>query len=159
MTMADKIVVMHDGIVEQIGAPLDLYDRPGNMFVAGFIGSPAMNFIRGKLGSNGSGSVFTSETGLALPVANAPAASDSKPVVLGVRPEHLSAVGEGAAVNVVVVEPMGSETQVVARSGAQELICLFRDRVMPNPGETIRIACDPKLVHLFDPDSGKTLAA
>ncbi len=79
--------------------------------------------------------------------------------MLGVRPEHLSAVGEGAAVNVVVVEPMGSETQVVARSGAQELICLFRDRVMPNPGETIRIACDPKLVHLFDPDSGKTLAA
>ncbi len=159
MTMADKIVVMHDGIVEQIGAPLELYDRPGNMFVAGFIGSPAMNFLRGKLGSNGAGAVFTSDAGLALPVAHAPAASDGRPVVLGVRPEHLAAVGDGAAVNVVVVEPMGSETQVVARSGEQELICLFRDRVMPNPGETIRIACDPKLVHLFDPDSGKTLAA
>ncbi|MDE2361878.1 MAG: sn-glycerol-3-phosphate ABC transporter ATP-binding protein UgpC [Hyphomicrobiales bacterium] len=159
MTMADKIVVMHDGIVEQIGAPLDLYDRPGNMFVAGFIGSPAMNFIKGKLASNGSGAIFKSDAGLSLPVARAPAASDGKPVVLGVRPEHLVASGEGAAVDVVVVEPMGSETQVVARSGAQDIICLFRDRVMPNPGEAIRIACDPKLVHLFDPESGKTLAA
>jgi len=159
MTMADKIVVMHDGIVEQIGAPLDLYDRPDNMFVAGFIGSPAMNFVRGALGSEGGRSVFKSDAGLALPVGNAPAASDGKPVVLGVRPEHLSVTGDGAAVNVVVVEPMGSETQVVAKSGGQELICLFRDRVMPNPGDTIRISCDPKLVHLFDPDSGKTLAA
>ena len=159
MTMADKIVVMHDGIVEQIGAPLELYDRPGNMFVAGFIGSPAMNFVRGKLGSEGGRSVFRSEAGLALPIARAPAASDGKPVVLGVRPEHLSATGDGAAVHVVVVEPMGSETQVVAKSGEQELICLFRDRVMPSPGDTIKIACDPNLVHLFDPDSGKTLAA
>ena len=159
MTMADKIVVMHDGIVEQIGAPLDLYDRPGNMFVAGFIGSPAMNFLHGKLGSESGRSVFKSNSGLALPIARAPAASDGKPVVLGVRPEHLATNGDGAAVNVVVVEPMGSETQVVAKTGEQELICLFRDRVMPSPGETIRIACDPNLVHLFDPDSGKTLAA
>jgi multiple sugar transport system ATP-binding protein len=159
MTMADKIVVMHDGIVEQIGAPLDLYDRPGNMFVAGFIGSPAMNFLKGKLGSEGGQSVFKSETGLSLPVASAPAASDGKPVVLGVRPEHLVAAPDGSTIDVVVVEPMGSETQIVARSGDHELICLFRDRIMPNPGDKIRVACDPKLVHLFDPDSGKTLAA
>ena len=129
------------------------------MLVAGFSGSPAMNFVRGKLGSNGSSSVFTSDAGLSLPIARAPAASEGKPVVLGVRPEHLTAVGDGASVNVVVVEPMGSETQVVAKTGDQELICLFRDRVMPNPGDTIKIACDPTLVHLFDPDSGKTLAA
>jgi len=159
MTMADKIVVMHDGIVEQIGAPLELYDRPGNMFVAGFIGSPAMNFVRGKLGSNGSSSVFTSDAGLSLPVAKAPANSEGKPVVLGVRPEHLTAVGDGSPVNVVVVEPMGSETQIVAKTGNQELICLFRDRVMPSPGDTIKVNCNPNLVHLFDPDSGKTLAA
>jgi multiple sugar transport system ATP-binding protein len=159
MTMADKIVVMHDGIVEQIGAPLDLYDRPGNIFVAGFIGSPAMNFLKGHLASNGSGAVFKSDSGLTLPVARAPAASEGKPVVLGVRPEHLVAAGDGAAVDVVVVEPMGSETQVVAKSGGQEIICLFRDRIMPSPGETIRVACDPKLVHLFDPEGGKTLAA
>lgn len=157
--MADKIVVMHDGIVEQIGAPLDLYDRPGNIFVAGFIGSPAMNFLKGHLASNGSGAVFKSDSGLTLPVARAPAASEGKPVVLGVRPEHLVASGDGAAVDVVVVEPMGSETQVVAKAGGQEIICLFRDRIMPSPGETIRVACNPKLVHLFDPESGKTLAA
>ncbi|MFO1117843.1 MAG: sn-glycerol-3-phosphate ABC transporter ATP-binding protein UgpC [Beijerinckiaceae bacterium] len=159
MTMADKIVVMHDGIVEQIGAPLDLYDRPGNMFVAGFIGSPAMNFLKGNLASNGSGAIFKSDSGLSLPVASAPAASEGRPVVLGVRPEHLVSDGSGASVDVVVVEPMGSETQIVAKSGGQEIICLFRDRVMPNPGDTIRVACNPKLVHLFDPDTGKTLAA
>ena len=155
MTMADKIVVMHDGIVEQIGAPLDLYDRPDNMFVAGFIGSPAMNFVKGTL----NGGVFKSATGLTLPVAKAPPASDGRPVVLGVRPEHLVAAPDGAAVDVVVVEPMGSETQIVAKSGDHELICLFRNRIMPNPGDKISVGCDPKLVHLFDPDSGKTLAA
>ncbi|MFV0281622.1 MAG: ABC transporter ATP-binding protein [Rhodoblastus sp.] len=159
MTMADKIVVMHDGIVEQIGAPLDLYDRPDNIFVAGFIGSPAMNFLRGNLGSEGGRSVFKSASGLALPIAGAPAASEGRPVVLGVRPEHLTSSDEGGSVDVVVVEPMGSETQIVAKSGNQELICLFRDRVMPRPGDTIRIGCDPNLVHLFDADSGKTLAA
>ena len=159
MTMADKIVVMHDGIVEQIGAPLDLYDRPDNMFVAGFIGSPAMNFVKGSLTSNGAGAIFKSETGLSQPVARAPAASEGRPVVLGVRPEHLAAAPEGSAIDIVVVEPMGSETQVVAKSGDHELICLFRDRLMPRPGDTIRVACDPKLVHLFDPETGKTLAA
>ena len=159
MTMADKIVVMHDGIVEQTGAPLDLYDRPANMFVAGFIGSPAMNFLKGNMKANGAGAVFMSDAGFALPVARAPAASDGRPVVLGVRPEHLVAADDGARVDVVVVEPMGSETQIVARSGDQDLICLFRDRVMPTPGETIRIACNPKLVHLFDPESGQSLAA
>ena len=155
MTMADKIVVMHDGIVEQIGAPLDLYDRPDNMFVAGFIGSPAMNFVKGVL----NGGVFKSETGLSLPVASAPAASDGRPVVLGVRPEHLMATSDGAPIDVVVVEPMGSETQIVAKSGDHELICLFRNSIMPSPGDKIRVGCDPKVVHLFDPQSGKTLAA
>ena len=159
MTMADKIVVMHDGIVEQIGEPLELYDRPANMFVAGFIGSPAMNFLKGKLDGSAAGAAFVSDAGLSLPLGNAPAASDGRPVVLGVRPEHLHAAADGAPVDVSVVEPMGSETQIVAHMGGQELICLFRDRVMPHPGETIRITCDPNLVHLFDPDSGKTLAA
>ena len=79
--------------------------------------------------------------------------------MLGVRPEHLFASSEGAAVDVVVVEPMGSETQIVAKSGEQEIICLFRDRVMPHSGERIHVACDPKLVHLFDPDSGAAIAA
>src|ERR1700743_3387935 len=79
MTMADKIVVMHDGVVEQIGSPLELYDRPDNQFVASFIGSPAMNFLKGNVKVNGSAS-FEGADGLKLPLKSAPANSDGKPV-------------------------------------------------------------------------------
>src|SRR5215217_5537212 len=153
MTMADKIVVMHDGIVEQIGAPLDLYDRPDNLFVAGFIGSPAMNFVKGRLEGGG----FVAPGGLRLPLRSAPAASDGKPAIYGIRPEHFRLTPDGIPVEVVVVEPTGSETQVVARSDGQEMIAIFRERVMAKPGETIRVAPDPALVHLFDEASGRRL--
>jgi multiple sugar transport system ATP-binding protein len=153
MTMADKIVVMHEGIVEQMGAPLDLYDRPNNLFVAGFIGSPAMNFLKGKLDGQG----FATEGGLRLPVAAAPTASDGKPVIYGIRPEHFQLAATGVPVEVVVVEPTGSETQVVVKGGGQEMICVFRERVTAKPGETIHVAPDPKLVHLFDEATGQRL--
>jgi multiple sugar transport system ATP-binding protein len=153
MTMADKIVVMHDGIVEQIGAPLELYDRPNNLFVAGFIGSPAMNFIKGRVANGG----FVGEGGLRLPLRSAPAASDGQPAIYGIRPEHFRLTPDGIPVEVVVVEPTGSETQVVARSDGQEIIAIFRERVMARPGETIHIAPDPALVHLFDQESGRRL--
>src|SRR5512133_1222677 len=84
MTMADRIVVLHDGIVEQTGAPLDLYDLPGNLFVAGFIGSPAMNLLQGHIDAQG----FVTGGGLQFPIAKKPAASDGKPVIYGIRPEH-----------------------------------------------------------------------
>src|SRR6202041_3943911 len=87
MTMADKIVVMHDGIVEQIGTPLELYDRPDNQFVASFIGSPAMNFLKGKIKANGSVG-FEGPNGVKLPLASAPTNSDGRGAVYGVRPEH-----------------------------------------------------------------------
>jgi multiple sugar transport system ATP-binding protein len=151
--MADKIVVMHDGIVEQIGAPLDLYDRPDNLFVAGFIGSPAMNFVKGRIEGGG----FVAAGGLRLPLLSAPAASDGKPAIYGIRPEHFRLTPDGMPVEVVVVEPTGSETQVVVRSDGQEMIAIFRDRVMAKPGETIRVAPDPALVHLFDEASGRRL--
>jgi len=159
MTMGDRIVVMHDGIVEQIGAPLDLYDHPANMFVAAFIGSPAMNFFDGEIANSDGKAVFKTASGLTFPVAAAPAASEGRPVVLGVRPEHFTTTPEGAAVSVSVVEPTGSETLVVAHADGRDLICLFRDRIPRSPGETIKIGCDPGLVHLFDPKSGKALAA
>ncbi len=89
MTMADKIVVMHEGIVEQIGTPLELYDRPDNQFVAGFIGSPAMNFLKGKVKSNGSAG-FEGPNGVKLPLASAPPASEGRPAVYGVRPASTS---------------------------------------------------------------------
>ena len=153
MTMADKIVVMHDGIVEQMGAPLELYDRPNNLFVAGFIGSPAMNFVKGKV----EGGRFHADGGMYLPLKNAPAASEGRPAVYGTRPEHFRLDDNGVPVEVVVVEPSGSETQIVVRGGGQEMVAVFRDRFLPNPGETIRINPDPNLVHLFDAETGQRL--
>ncbi|HLN11084.1 MAG TPA: sn-glycerol-3-phosphate ABC transporter ATP-binding protein UgpC [Xanthobacteraceae bacterium] len=158
MTMADKIVVMHDGIVEQIGAPLDLYDRPDNLFVAGFIGSPAMNCLKGALTVNGKAE-FAGPEGVRLPVAAAPTGSDGRPVVYGVRPEHFVLAADGAEAIVHVVEPTGSEVQVVARMGGAEIIAVFRERHQFKPGEKIRLRPDPALVHLFDAPTGKRLNA
>src|SRR5262247_2994108 len=120
MTMADRIVVMHDGLVEQIGAPLDLYDRPQNLFVAGFIGSPAMNFLRGTVRANGA-AAFEGVGGVRLPLATAPGGSDGRAVVYGVRPEHFVIADDGAAAQVQVIEPTGSELQVVAKLGGEDI--------------------------------------
>jgi multiple sugar transport system ATP-binding protein len=146
---------MHDGLVEQIGAPLELYDHPDNLFVAGFIGSPAMNFLKGQI-EDGS---FVANGGLRLPLASTPAAGAGKPAIYGIRPEHFHLSDQGVPVEVVVVEPMGSETQVVVRVSGQDMICVFRERVAAKPGEPIRIAPNAKLVHLFDEQTGKRLHA
>jgi len=156
MTMADKIVVMHDGLVEQIGAPLDLYDRPNNLFVAGFIGSPAMNMINGSIRANGS-AVFQAEAGASFAIDTAPRGSDGQPAVFGVRPEHFTLADDGAEMQVQVVEPTGSELQVVAKLGQQDIIAVFRERHQFKPGDKIRLKADPKLAHLFDAQSGQRL--
>jgi multiple sugar transport system ATP-binding protein len=157
MTMADKIVVMHAGLVEQIGAPLDLYDRPDNLFVAGFIGSPAMNFLRGTVRANGSAQ-FEGPGGLCLPLA-APADWSGRAVTCGVRPENLVIADDGAESVVQVVEPTGAEIQVVAKLGDEEIIAVFRERHQFKPGDKIRLKPDPRLVHLFDAETGKRLNA
>jgi multiple sugar transport system ATP-binding protein len=158
MTMADKIVVMHDGVVEQMGAPLDLYDKPANQFVAGFIGSPAMNFLRGKIALNGSAFVETNN-GEHLPLGAIPSGSAGRDVVYGIRPEHIE-IGEGGLpAEVVVVEPTGSETQVLARLGGEEIVAVFRERHQFNSGDRIRLKPDARLVHLFDETTGRRLNA
>jgi multiple sugar transport system ATP-binding protein len=156
MTMADKIVVMHDGIVEQIGSPLELYDKPDNQFVAGFIGSPAMNFLKGKVTANGSAS-FEGPNGIKLPLKSAPANSNGQPVVYGVRPEHFTIADDGADAEILVVEPTGSETQVYAKLGGEQVVAVFRERHQFNPGDKIRLKPEPSLVHLFDESTGKRL--
>ena len=158
MTMADKIVVMHDGIVEQIGTPLDLYDRPDNLFVAGFIGSPAMNFLKGKVKVNGTAG-FEGPNGVKLPLGGAPADSDGRPAVYGIRPEHFTIADDGAEAEIVVVEPTGSETQVFAKLGGEEVVAVFRERHRFEPGDKVRLRPDPTLVHLFDEATGKRLNA
>jgi multiple sugar transport system ATP-binding protein len=156
MTMADKIVVMHDGRVEQIGAPLDLYDRPDNLFVAGFIGSPAMNMLKGRISLNGA-AAFEAPAGVTFSLRNAPAGSDGRPAIYGVRPEHFSLSDDGADAVVQVVEPTGSELQVVAKLGGSEIIAVFRERHQFKPGDKIRLKPDPRLIHLFDEATGKRL--
>ncbi|HJR20961.1 MAG TPA: sn-glycerol-3-phosphate ABC transporter ATP-binding protein UgpC [Dongiaceae bacterium] len=157
MTMADKIVVMHDGQIEQIGAPLELYDRPGNRFVAGFIGSPAMNFLEGQISLNGS-AAFVGANGVRLPLPEAPAARDGQKVTLGLRPEHLTLGDGGLAAEIVVVEPTGPEVQVNARlSSGEEIVAMFRERHAFRPGEKIGLKPLGNQVHLFDGESGKRL--
>jgi multiple sugar transport system ATP-binding protein len=160
MTMADKIVVMHDGRVEQIGAPLDLYDRPGNLFVAGFIGSPAMNFFPGTIRVNGS-VVFEGPGGVRLPVQVPPgrlSAWSGVPAVYGVRPEHFTLADDGVEAEIQVVEPTGSETQVVAKVGGQEMLAVFRERHTFQPGDRVRLRPDVSLVHMFDQTTGNRLS-
>src|SRR6478672_1445453 len=158
MTMADRIVVMHDGVVEQIGEPLELYDRPRNLFVAQFIGSPAMNLLKGTIRLNGRPS-FLTEGGVALPLAAAPAGSDGRPVIYGIRPEHFVIADDGAEAEVQVVEPTGSELQIAAKLGGDDIIAVFRERHDFKPGDKIRLKPDPRLAHLFDEPSGKRLNA
>ena len=158
MTMADKIVVMHDGCVEQIGAPLDLYDRPQNLFVAGFIGSPAMNFLRGSIRTNG-GVGFDGPGGARLPLAAAPLGSEGRAAVYGVRPEHFVIADDGAEAVIQVVEPTGSEIQIVAKLGDSEIVAAFRERHPFKPGDKVRLKPDLRLVHLFDAASGQRLTA
>ena len=158
MTMADKIVVMHDGRVEQIGAPLELYDQPQNLFVAGFIGSPAMNLLNGTIRANGT-LEFEGSGGARLPLAAAPRDSDGRKAIYGVRPEHFSIVDDGVEVVIQVVEPTGSEIQIVAKLGDTEIVAAFRERRPFKPGDKIRLKPDPRLVHLFDAASGQRLSA
>ncbi|WP_309083354.1 sn-glycerol-3-phosphate ABC transporter ATP-binding protein UgpC [Chelativorans sp.] len=158
MTMADKIVVMHDGIVEQIGAPLDLYDRPANLFVAGFIGSPAMNMIRGRLDPERR-TIFVAEDGTRLPVSDHGPDAVGRDLVYGVRPEFIRLDPAGPAAEVIVTEPTGYETHMIVKLGGGEANCVFRERVQARPGETINISIDPERVHLFDVQTGKRLLA
>ena len=156
MTMADKIVVMHDGRVAQTGSPLDLYDRPDNLFVAGFIGSPAMNMLTGHV-EEGDRTRFRTG-GHVLPVGRPGGAEPGRELVYGVRPEAIS-LGGDISLKIEVVEPTGSETHVVAMLGESEITCVFRDRISAGPGEELRVSIDPDAVHLFDAKGGERLSA
>ncbi len=155
MTMADIIVVMQDGVVMQLGSPLDLYDKPANRFVAGFIGSPAMNFFDGQIDN---GEFLTTEGHrLPLPQSTAAAAHPNGPLTYGIRPEHLAIASEGMPSIVSVVEPTGSETQVVADLGDGQVLAIVRERHELHPGDTIRLQPDMNFAHLFDSESGERI--
>ena len=159
MTMADKIVVMHDGVVEQIGSPLELYDRPANVFVAGFIGSPAMNFITGRL-EGGEPPTLVTASGVKIPLyAAAPRAGPGSEIIMGVRPEGVSLGGPRAMpAEIVVIEPTGYETQLIAKFAGQDIVCVFRERLDGRPGDTIALTFEGPL-HFFDAQTGAAIPA
>ncbi|MBB3310188.1 multiple sugar transport system ATP-binding protein [Rhizobium sp. BK196] len=156
MTMASKIVVMRDGRVEQIGKPLDLYDFPANLFVAGFIGSPAMNFLQGKIASREGKQVVVTDQGVVLPVDRVNA-EDGKPVTYGIRPEHITISDDGIPVEVSVYEPTGSETLIFGRVGGAPIDALIRERIEVEPGKTVHFYLDPRRIHIFDQATGQRL--
>jgi multiple sugar transport system ATP-binding protein len=161
MTMADNIVVMRDGRVEQTGSPLELYDHPANQFVAGFIGSPAMNFLPGTLTRSGGDARVEFSGGMSLPAPLNTSGEDGQKVVFGTRPEHLELANgsDGVSAEVVVVEPTGADTQIYTRIAGVEVTTVFRDRHQFRPGELIRLKPDTARAHLFDAASGLRLTA
>ncbi|MGR9424244.1 ABC transporter ATP-binding protein [Rhizobium leguminosarum] len=159
MTMADRIVVMRDGIVEQIGTPLEIYDRPATTFVAGFIGMPPMNLLKGRIQADAP-SIFRTDSGVAMPLSLRPGSADpGDELVYGIRPEQFVIADEGGTpAKVVVVEPTGAETQVVARIGEENVNMLFRERIAVRPGNTIRFALRAASDHLFSVATGRRLS-
>jgi multiple sugar transport system ATP-binding protein len=153
MTMADRIVVMQGGRIEQVGAPLELYDRPANAFVAAFIGSPSMNLLEGRISG---GRVDVDGGSLPLPVGAA--ADEGRDVIYGIRPEHLSLSDQGLTGTVAVIEPTGSETHVILRHSGRDITAVFRNRVTFAPGATITLAPDAAASHLFDKATGRRMA-
>ncbi len=144
MTMADKIVVMELGYIRQAGPPLELYDRPANLFVAGFIGSPAMNLLDGRIEHG----AFITPDGVSWPLSaqNAP----EGPAIYGIRPEHFRLAGDGMQARVVIVEPMGSETQVTMKIGETTVNGVFRERITARPGDILPVAPQAAMAHLFN---------
>ena len=158
--MGDKIVVMRDGRIEQTGSPLELYDRPANQFVAGFIGSPAMNFLPGTLRRSAGAARIELADGISLEAPPLVAGTDGQPVILGTRPEHLTLVDAGGIPAVVaVMEPTGMDTFVACRHMGIELAAVFRERHEFAPGSAIRLLPDAQRAHLFDASTGMRLAA
>ncbi|MDC9823094.1 sn-glycerol-3-phosphate ABC transporter ATP-binding protein UgpC [Devosia sp. ZB163] len=158
MTMADRIVVMNAGHIEQIGTPLELYDHPANKFVASFIGSPAMSFISGTYRRRDGGAVVELKDGGVLPVRPVEAA-DGTHVDVGIRPENYLLADNGPiALEVEVVEPTGPETHVIGRVAGEEVRCVFRVRLDPAPGSVLRLGSELQDIHLFDGATGKRIA-
>jgi len=160
MTMGDQIVVMRDGRIEQTGSPLELYDFPANQFVAGFIGSPAMNFLPGKLLVNAGQCQVELHDGLKLNLPHPVKGQNGQPVVFGTRPEHLTLTDSGGiTAQVAVMEPTGMDTFVACRHEGVEFSAVFRERHDFQLGSTINLQPDMERAHVFDAASGMRLVA
>ncbi len=158
MTMADRIVVMNKGRIEQVGSPLELYDRPATKFVASFLGSPSMSFIPGQVRkTSGQAAAVVTDDGVTLPTRGLAAEDDGRPVEVGMRPEHfrLAPQGQGLPFKVDVIEPTGSETHLYGAISGAPVRCVFHERLEVAPGSEIALAIDGALTHVFDRESGR----
>jgi sn-glycerol 3-phosphate transport system ATP-binding protein/multiple sugar transport system ATP-binding protein len=150
MTLADRIVIMRDGRVQQIGSPLEVYDRPANAFVAGFIGSPEMNLVEASIRDG----QLELAAGVCVPV---PSVEGARDVIAGVRPEAVEIVGEGLSYTVSGIEQLGSQTLFIGTTAGHRLRVMAGRRDDIGIGETIKIAIPGQSVHLFDRGSGERL--
>ncbi|HEY2872789.1 MAG TPA: sn-glycerol-3-phosphate import ATP-binding protein UgpC [Reyranella sp.] len=162
MTLADRLIVMNAGVAEQIGTPMDVYDKPASVFVAGFIGSPAMNFLAAKVGSDGKSVdlVATGSNAVSLPLAVTTSAAPGTPVALGLRPEHLLPSSDGPLeFSIELAEPLGADTLLHGRFGdARELVTVRQGgHVTAQPGELRRFSIGATRLHLFDSQSGRRI--
>ena len=162
MTMADRIVVMHDGIVEQIGTPLELFDHPGNLFVAQFIGSPAMNVLKGTFGredGRADGRAWVEAHGHRWPVGMVAGASNGQAVHYGFRPGdiELSASGGGIPATVIVVEPTGAETELLLDVNGARIVVVIHGRTAVRPDDIVHLEIAAVKTHVFDDASGVRL--
>jgi multiple sugar transport system ATP-binding protein len=162
MTMADKIVVMHDGIVEQIGSPLELYDRPANQFVAGFIGSPAMNFLSARIASlSGSRARVSLAIGPTLDIEVAQPVRQGAAVTVGIRPEHLKLAGPGEPGSYTgeafMVEMLGSDTFIHLHEGEEPLVIRDSGARRARIGDPVTVSLPAAACYLFD-DTGAQIA-
>ncbi len=162
MTLADRIVLMNGGKVEQIGTPEDVYDEPATLFVAGFVGASAMNLVRGRIEADARSSAVTLGDGarLALPPGRYDAHA-GREVTIGLRPEHLHLAVDDASASLVgaarVVEPLGSDTLVVFDVAGCELQARLPPRVVRRAGDSVRVTIAPESIHLFDPATERRL--
>ncbi|MGI9525301.1 MAG: ABC transporter ATP-binding protein [Hyphomicrobiaceae bacterium] len=161
MTMADRIVVMSNGNVEQIGAPLEIYDNPTNAFVASFIGSPGINLIKGKARRSDGDLAVETEDGVRLPAPGNVTVADGQSVVYGIRPEHIAvgATETGFRANVDLIEPTGAETLVFSKIAGVELCARSNERFNIKLGENVGFAPKIDQVLLFEADGGKRIKA
>ncbi|MBL8905068.1 MAG: sn-glycerol-3-phosphate ABC transporter ATP-binding protein UgpC [Rhizobiales bacterium] len=160
MTMADRIVVLRNGRIEQVGSPLELFDDPANVFVAQFIGSPAMNLFSGKITHRGGRSQIELDAGAHVTLPVAVRAKEGRRLTVGVRPEHFDiARNENSlAARVEVVEPLGSQMQVGLACGSETLIAIFNERLSCMPGDIMHLAPRAGHLHVFDAESGQRIA-
>ena len=165
MTLGDRIAVMKDGLVQQFGSTQDIYDMPDNLFVAGFIGSPAMNFLPGHVVADGAGLAFVLENAgatqwLPLPAAACASARAGDKVILGLRPEHVTDAGDGVQVETLIelTEPTGPDTLVFTRFNGVRMTCRTHPRAAARAGQSMRLYFDMDKALLFDPQTQRRLS-